>query len=119
MPKWIRDPESNFSAMWDLAQVVFLLYVSITVPYRAALAVEIPFLSTTWWFDTMVDLSAYLAVAYLRTGDSDKARQCMATFLEQFREKIATGRDVEQGEARWQVYESKGRRKRKRYQRML
>ena len=54
VPKWIRDPESNFSAMWDLAQVVFLLYVSITVPYRAALAGEIPFLSTTWWFDTMV-----------------------------------------------------------------
>ena len=32
--------------VWDLVQIVFLLYVSITVPYRAALGIEIEFLST-------------------------------------------------------------------------
>ena len=50
VPKYIRDPESNFSVVWDLDQIVFLLYVSITVPYRAALGIEIEFLSTNWWF---------------------------------------------------------------------
>ena len=50
VPKYIRDPESNFSVVWDLVQIVFLLYVSITVPYRAALGIEVEFLSATWWF---------------------------------------------------------------------
>eukprot|EP01045_Picozoa_sp_COSAG04_P006148 COSAG04_NODE_298_length_17490_cov_10.214249_13_plen_177_part_00 len=56
MPNWIRDPDSAFSAMWDLLQVVLLLYVSITVPYRAALDVDVAFLSMTWWFDVVVDV---------------------------------------------------------------
>ena len=56
IPKYIRDPESNFSVIWDLLQIVFLLYVSITVPYRACFGIEIPFMSFTWWFDTTVDV---------------------------------------------------------------
>jgi len=56
IPKWIRDPESNFSVLWDLVQIVFLLYVSITVPLRASFGIEVQFLSFTWWFDTCVDL---------------------------------------------------------------
>ena len=57
IPKYIRDPESSFSVCWDLLQIVFLLYVSITVPYRACFGVEIPFMSSTWFFDTAVRLS--------------------------------------------------------------
>ena len=35
LPRWIRDPDSSFSAIWDLTSVVLLLYVSVTVPLRA------------------------------------------------------------------------------------
>ena len=34
LPDGIRDPDSNFSAIWDITQVVLLLYVSLTVPLR-------------------------------------------------------------------------------------
>ena len=35
LPPYIRDPDSNFSALWDLAQVLLLFYVSVIVPLRA------------------------------------------------------------------------------------
>ena len=41
LPKYIRDPDSGFSAVWDLMQVVFLLYVSVIVPLRAGFEVEV------------------------------------------------------------------------------
>lgn len=56
IPKWIRDPESTFSVVWDLVQIVFLLYVSITVPLRASFEVTVEFMSFAWWFDTFVDV---------------------------------------------------------------
>lgn len=56
IPQWIRDPESNFSVVWDLVQIVFLLYVSITVPMRASFEVVVEFMSFEWWFDTLVDV---------------------------------------------------------------
>ena len=37
LPKWVRDPDSSFSAAWDLTSVALLLYVAITVPLRAGL----------------------------------------------------------------------------------
>lgn len=52
--------------------------------------------------DTMVDLSATLAVAHAKCGELERARECVATFLAQFRAKITRGRPVEPGEAiRW------------------
>eukprot|EP01048_Picozoa_sp_COSAG05_P008732 COSAG05_NODE_681_length_7961_cov_105.324854_7_plen_626_part_01 len=50
------DKESQFSAGWDVAQVVFLMYVSVTVPIRACMGVDIVILSPGWWVDTLVDL---------------------------------------------------------------
>ena len=35
IPTFIRDPDSTFSAVWDLSQVFLLLYVAVTVPMRA------------------------------------------------------------------------------------
>ena len=52
----IRDPDSTFSVVWDLLQIVLLLYVSITVPFRACFEIEIPLFSFTWWFDSTTDL---------------------------------------------------------------
>lgn len=34
LPKCIRDPESSFSAAWDLLQIICLVYVAFTIPYR-------------------------------------------------------------------------------------
>jgi|EP01047_Picozoa_sp_COSAG01_P015154 hypothetical protein len=42
--RYIRDPDSTFSAVWDMVSVVFLLYVCLTVPVRACFpAVRRPF----------------------------------------------------------------------------
>lgn len=56
IPPGIRDPESSFSVVWDLLQIVFLLYVSVTVPYRACFEVEVELFSFTWFWDTMIDI---------------------------------------------------------------
>lgn len=56
IPPGIRDPDSIFSAVWDVVQVMFLLYVSITVPYRACFEIEVTLFSLTWFWDTMIDL---------------------------------------------------------------
>jgi Ca2+-binding EF-hand superfamily protein len=41
IPRNIRDPDSTFSACWDLAQVFLLLYVAVTVPLRAGFELEV------------------------------------------------------------------------------
>jgi TolB-like protein/tetratricopeptide (TPR) repeat protein len=52
--------------------------------------------------DTMVDLPAVMAVAYLRTGQPEKARVHVDHYLRQFQDKIVPGRRPEAGEAlRW------------------
>ena len=56
LPKWIRDPESSFSAAWDITQLVFLVYVSFSVPFRACFSVDLEFGSGMFWFDSIVDL---------------------------------------------------------------
>jgi CRP-like cAMP-binding protein/Ca2+-binding EF-hand superfamily protein len=56
LPKWIRDPESKFSAIWDIAQLFLLFYVSFTVPYRVCFEIDVPFGSTWFWIDNFVDV---------------------------------------------------------------
>lgn len=56
IPPGIRDPDSTFSVAWDLIQVIFLVYVSITVPYRVSFGAEVLLFSFTWFWDTMIDL---------------------------------------------------------------
>jgi hypothetical protein len=52
----IRDPESKFSSVWDALQVIFLFYVSWTVPLRACFGIEIEIPSPEWVIDSVVDL---------------------------------------------------------------
>lgn len=52
----VRDPESSFSSNWDMMQVIFLCFVTYTVPYRAGFGVEIELLSMWWYLDTIIDL---------------------------------------------------------------
>jgi hypothetical protein len=56
IPRGIRDPESTFSVVWDIAQMIFLLYVSIVVPYRTCFGVEIQLFSLIWFWDTIMDV---------------------------------------------------------------
>jgi hypothetical protein len=53
---YIRDPSSTFSTWWDLVQVVFLMYVTWTVPLRSCFGIEIEIPSLAWGFDTVVDV---------------------------------------------------------------
>jgi hypothetical protein len=41
VPWYIRDPDSKFSGVWDILQVMFLMYVSWTVPLRACFGMEV------------------------------------------------------------------------------
>lgn len=55
--------------------------------------------------DTMVDLPVFLAIAHLRCGEPQAAREHVGIYLEQFAQKIATGREIEPGEAlRWVLH---------------
>ena len=55
--KWyLRDPDSMFSALWDILQVVFLVYVALIVPLRAGFDIEVELFTFAWAFDTIVDL---------------------------------------------------------------
>ena len=55
LPRWIRDPDSSFSAVWDLTSVILLLYVSITVPLRAGFEIDIELWSVGFFVDLFVD----------------------------------------------------------------
>ena len=63
LPWFIRNPDSRFSGIWDVASVVFLVYVCITVPVRACFPNNIignrshlEVLSLTWTIDTVCDI---------------------------------------------------------------
>ena len=57
LPKWIRDPDSGFSTVWDLGSVMFLLYVAASVPLRACFESEVECCSSfVFWFDAMIDI---------------------------------------------------------------
>ena len=75
LPRWIRDPESKFSAIWDIVQLFLLFYVAFTVPYRVCFEIDVPFASTWFWIDNFVDIYfiADLALQF-RTAYYDEAR---------------------------------------------
>eukprot|EP01052_Picozoa_sp_SAG31_P001810 SAG31_NODE_61_length_29286_cov_444.645973_3_plen_875_part_00 len=52
----IRDPESTFSMAWDLLQVVFLLYVAITVPFYAGFDINFSHCEPMWYLEVIVDM---------------------------------------------------------------
>ena len=52
----VRDPDSAFSAIWDLAGVALLLYVAVTVPLRSCFDVTVETLTFAWYFDAFVDI---------------------------------------------------------------
>ena len=52
----IRDPESNFSLVWDLLQILFLLYVAITVPFYAGFDIDFDQCHPMWYIELIVDL---------------------------------------------------------------
>lgn len=49
-------PDSIFKSVWDLLQVVLLLYVALVVPYRAGFSVPTVVWSSFWWFEVLVDI---------------------------------------------------------------
>eukprot|EP01043_Picozoa_sp_COSAG02_P010971 COSAG02_NODE_397_length_23124_cov_439.255635_13_plen_965_part_00 len=56
LPPWVRDPESEFSAAWDLTSVVLLLYVAIVIPLRACFDLNVDLWSAMFWWDVIVDV---------------------------------------------------------------
>ena len=56
LSRWIRDPDSKFSQIWDLMQVVLLLYISVVVPIRAGFEEGVVLWSTTFFIDAAIDI---------------------------------------------------------------
>lgn len=56
LPPWIRDPDTNSAAIWDLCSVMFLLYVSFTVPLRVCFSIDMQLWSFSFWVEVVVDL---------------------------------------------------------------
>lgn len=56
LPPWIRDPnDGTFSLVWDLVQLIFLAYVSSTVPLRVCFDIDVALWSFWFWVDNIVD----------------------------------------------------------------
>eukprot|EP01043_Picozoa_sp_COSAG02_P032295 COSAG02_NODE_2151_length_9656_cov_5.628754_5_plen_418_part_00 len=70
MPPSVRDPDSSFSAVWDICQLFLLLYVSFTVPYRTCFDINVELWSFTFFFDMMVDI-------YCKSLSSHNCRRLM------------------------------------------
>ena len=73
LPPYVRDPDSEFSAAWDLTSVALLLYVAIMIPLRACFDMEVQLWSGVFWFDAIVDVFFICDVALnFRTSFFDK-----------------------------------------------
>jgi len=59
IPHMIRDPDSEMATYWDLAQVLLLLYVSFTVPFRTSMDITINPDAAEFWIDVLVDICEY------------------------------------------------------------
>eukprot|EP01048_Picozoa_sp_COSAG05_P020828 COSAG05_NODE_3659_length_1923_cov_563.266447_3_plen_119_part_00 len=55
-PRGIREPNSKFSMVWDVLQIIFLLSVCYFVPIRACFSVEVELWSGEFWWDVIVDI---------------------------------------------------------------
>ena len=49
-------PSSKFRTVWDIVQVVLLLYLLISLPLRLSFGLEVSFNSFGFWFDVAVDV---------------------------------------------------------------
>ena len=56
LPPFMIDPDSTFSAYWDLTSVIMLLYVTVTVPLRVCFGVDIDMWSFAFFVELLVDL---------------------------------------------------------------
>ena len=75
LPKWIRDPDSAFSGVWDMSQLMLLFYVSFTVPYRVCFEIDVPFGSSWFWVDNLVDVYFIIDLGLnFRTAYYDEVR---------------------------------------------
>jgi Ca2+-binding EF-hand superfamily protein len=54
--KCTRHPDSSFSAVWDLSSILFLVYVSVSVPLRACFEMEVSLGSFEFFIDNIVDM---------------------------------------------------------------
>jgi hypothetical protein len=56
VPRLMRDPDGQFTAVWDFFSVFMLVYVTITVPLRVCFGVEIELWSFSFFVEATVDL---------------------------------------------------------------
>ena len=64
IPPGVRDPDSEMAGYWDLAQVFFLLYVCVTVPFRTSMDISIEYTQTEFWIDVVVDVYFIIDLYY-------------------------------------------------------
>eukprot|EP01047_Picozoa_sp_COSAG01_P004623 COSAG01_NODE_153_length_23909_cov_32.542018_19_plen_274_part_00 len=56
VPRFIRHPNSTFSVIWDMMQLVLLMGVSWNVPLRTGFGVEVPLWTFAFFFDLYTDI---------------------------------------------------------------
>jgi CRP-like cAMP-binding protein len=56
VPKTIRDPDSLFSGIWDLLQLIMLLLVCYYVPLRTGFSITVELWSYEFWQDAVIDV---------------------------------------------------------------
>ena len=85
LPKRIRDPESRFSIVWDLLQLVMLLYVTVMVPLRSGFVdrlgdslIEVPVGSVGWWADLVVDIYFFTDMSVQNRANNAHRAGCIA-----------------------------------------
>lgn len=55
LPPGIRSPESRFTQVWDLAQLICIVYIAIAVPWRLGFDVTVAVTSVMFWWDVLID----------------------------------------------------------------
>ena len=56
LPPGIRSPESRFTRVWDLVQLVCIVYIAVAIPWRLGFNIAVPISSVTFWWDVLVDV---------------------------------------------------------------
>eukprot|EP01052_Picozoa_sp_SAG31_P007733 SAG31_NODE_373_length_16597_cov_21.519518_5_plen_705_part_00 len=64
LPWHIIDSDSMLSAVWDVASLVLLLYVTAITPYRICFGADAKLHSSTWYVDLVVDIFFILDLLY-------------------------------------------------------
>ena len=87
LPPSVRDPESNFSAVWDICQLFLLLYVSFTVPYRTCFDINIKLWTFAFFFDILVDIYCKSSKFYRAVYDE---RWCICNLAKYNSDSVCT-----------------------------